>query len=71
MDLFVARQPIFDGKMNVIAYEMLYRSSQVNAFDGANEDAATSKVINALWRTLSQATNSLFCGCFRRYTAPN
>jgi EAL and modified HD-GYP domain-containing signal transduction protein len=50
MELFVARQPIFDGKMNVVAYEMLYRSgSSLKAFDGTEGDVATAKVINALF----------------------
>jgi EAL and modified HD-GYP domain-containing signal transduction protein len=50
MELFVARQPIFDGKMNVVAYEMLYRSSSsLSAFDGTDGDVATAKVINALF----------------------
>jgi EAL and modified HD-GYP domain-containing signal transduction protein len=50
MELFVARQPIFDRKMNVVAYEMLYRSgSSLGAFDGTDGDVATAKVINALF----------------------
>ena len=50
MELFIARQPIFDRKMNVVAYEMLYRSgSSLKAFDGSDGAVATSKVINALF----------------------
>lgn len=47
MELYVARQPIFDAHTNVTAYELLYRSGTVNAFDGSDPNAATSKVITA------------------------
>jgi c-di-GMP-related signal transduction protein len=30
MELYVARQPIFDVHTNVAAYELLYRSGAVN-----------------------------------------
>lgn len=33
MDVFVARQPIFDRDNNVVAYELLYRNSSNNFFD--------------------------------------
>lgn len=33
MDVFVARQPIFDCNMEVFGYELLYRSSEENFFD--------------------------------------
>ncbi len=49
MDVFVARQPIFDTHQRVVAYELLYRSKasgKANVLDG---DAATGDVIvNAL-----------------------
>ncbi len=32
MDIFVARQPIFNRKREVIAYELLYRDSDKNFF---------------------------------------
>ena len=47
MELLVARQPIFDRNLHVFGYEILYRSSLTNAFDGSDGDAATAKVINA------------------------
>jgi EAL and modified HD-GYP domain-containing signal transduction protein len=47
MELYVARQPIFDTHVNVVAYELLYRSGTVNAFDGSEENTATAKVISA------------------------
>lgn len=31
MDVFVARQPIFDQQRHVIAYELLYRTGEQNS----------------------------------------
>jgi c-di-GMP-related signal transduction protein len=45
MECFIARQPIFDKQTSVYAYELLYRSSTDNFFDGSNEDEASLKVI--------------------------
>ena len=42
---FIARQPIFDRDRRVIGYELLFRQSEVNAFDGSDPDAATRSVI--------------------------
>lgn len=47
MELWVARQPIFDVHTNVVAYELLYRSGPVNAFDGSEGNSATARVISA------------------------
>lgn len=44
-DVFVARQPIFRRDSQVHGYELLYRSSPENHFDGTAPDAATSRVI--------------------------
>jgi EAL and modified HD-GYP domain-containing signal transduction protein len=49
MELFVARQPIFDRNLSVVAYEMLYRSGATNAYDGADPRTATAKVLNAVF----------------------
>lgn len=49
MELFVARQPIFDARLNVAAYEILFRSGRTAAFDGSEENLATAKVINAIF----------------------
>ena len=45
MNVFIARQPIFDVNLNVIAYELLFRDGFDNAFDWADETEATSRVI--------------------------
>ena len=49
MELFVARQPIFDRHLSVVAYEMLYRSGAINAYDGTDPRSATAKVLNAVF----------------------
>lgn len=45
-DVVVARQPIFDGRQRVFAYELLFRSSQDNYFAQTNPDVATSHVLS-------------------------
>lgn len=45
MDIFLARQPIFDSKQVVWAYEILYRSGSVNTFDGLDGDLASLSVM--------------------------
>lgn len=46
MDVFVARQPIFNNKYEVVAYELLYRDSFKNHYLGSRADnVATSLLI--------------------------
>ncbi len=45
MEIFVARQPIFNTKKEVVAYELLYRNSRINSFSGIDGDTATSALI--------------------------
>lgn len=45
IEVFVARQPIFNSKEEVFAYKLLYRNNQVNAFPEIDEDQATAEVI--------------------------
>jgi EAL and modified HD-GYP domain-containing signal transduction protein len=46
MDVFVARQPIFDRESRVHAYELLYRAdADFNQFTGKDEDRPTLEVI--------------------------
>jgi len=46
MDMFFARQPIYDREMRVVAYELLYRpSNQADAGEIDNPEAASSQVI--------------------------
>lgn len=45
MNVFLARQPIFDDEMKVFAYELLYRSSEENSANVSDGDSATGDVI--------------------------
>ena len=43
---FIARQPILDSGGNTFGYELLFRSSNTNAYDASvNGDTATSTVL--------------------------
>ena len=46
MEVFVARQPIFDRHQVVHAYELLFRSGLENVFDQTRAATATSELIN-------------------------
>lgn len=46
MQVYVARQPIFDRRRRVVAYELLFRSGLQNAFDALDGNQATSRVIS-------------------------
>ena len=45
MDVFIARQPIFDAKQGVYGYELLYRSGLENVYSEADGDKASLSVI--------------------------
>ncbi len=45
MDIFLARQPIFDSHLQVQAYELLFRSGWKNFFLHSDPNEATSQVI--------------------------
>ncbi len=51
MDVHVARQPIFDRQRRIYGYELLYRSSLRNSFDGTDDDEATVSLINDTFLT--------------------
>lgn len=41
-NIYVARQPIFDNHMKLYGYELLYRRSERNIYEGSNDDQATA-----------------------------
>ena len=45
MEVFVARQPIFDRNMKIFGYELLFRDSMSNVFPEIDGDTATSKLL--------------------------
>lgn len=46
MNIYLARQPIFNRKQTVVGYELLHRSSSSNLFTGIDGDVATSELIS-------------------------
>jgi len=46
MDVYVARQPIFDKNLNVFGYELLYRRTVNNYYEGTSDEQATAELIN-------------------------
>ena len=51
MDVFVARQPIFDKRLKTYGYELLFRNGMQNVFPEIDGDTASSAVLS----------NSFFC----------
>lgn len=45
MNVYLARQPIFNKKKEVVAYELLFRSTDKNAFDNSDSTDATLQVV--------------------------
>lgn len=52
MDVYVARQPIFDINMNIFGYELLYRGSTNNFYEGTDDNKATAELINNAFLTM-------------------
>lgn len=46
MDIYVARQPIFNQEKKLFGYELLFRDSMENVFSGVDGNTATSKVLS-------------------------
>ena len=61
MELYVARQPILDGQVKVVAYELLYRAGNDVSF-GGGETRATAKVISASFYSPADARSCAASG---------
>ncbi len=60
MDVFVARQAIFDRKKELYAYELLFRSgAEHNTFDGTDATLATTQVVA---NSLLSSIDNILCG---------
>ncbi|MEL7656033.1 MAG: HDOD domain-containing protein [Bacillota bacterium] len=46
MDIYVARQPIFDRNMSLYGYELLYRKSSNNFYEGIDHSEATAELVH-------------------------
>jgi len=49
MDIFLARQPIFDRFNKLIGYELLFRNSEKNSYQSEDGDKATTEVIKNMF----------------------
>ena len=52
MDVYVARQPIFDSNNNSVGYELLFRNNLENKYTGQDGDKSTLEVINNTFFTI-------------------
>lgn len=52
MDVFVARQPIFNKHKKIYAYELLFRTGMSNAFPDFDGDTATSSLLSSSFFTV-------------------
>ena len=52
MDVYVARQPIFDSETHLYAYEFLFRDGLSNAFPDLDGDTATSRLLTNTFFTI-------------------
>ena len=52
MDVFVARQPIFNRFRRLFGYELLFRTGMFNAFPGVEDGLATSSLLSSSFFTV-------------------
>jgi c-di-GMP phosphodiesterase len=62
---FLGRQAIFDEKMRLYGYELLFRSGTANAFSGDVEDATNQTIDNCLSMIACSSCENLFVNCTR------
>lgn len=46
MEIYIARQPVFDNDKNLYGYELLYRQRRINYYEGSNENQSTLTLIS-------------------------
>jgi EAL and modified HD-GYP domain-containing signal transduction protein len=68
MEVFVARQPIFNVNLKVVAYELLFRAGLENVFPNVDGDKATSSVISDSFLTMGLDTITEGCPAFINFT---
>lgn len=52
MDVFVARQPVFDAQKNIFGYELLFRTGYSNSFPEIDGETATSSLLSTSFFTV-------------------
>ncbi|MBP2630343.1 MAG: diguanylate phosphodiesterase metal dependent hydrolase domain containing protein [Firmicutes bacterium] len=68
-NIHVARQPIFDAKLNVFGYELLFRNSFINSCDILDGDQATLDVITSSFLMIGIDTLTYGKKAFINFTA--
>ncbi|MCA1058498.1 HDOD domain-containing protein [Rossellomorea aquimaris] len=68
MEVFVARQPIFDRHQETVAYELLYRNNEINIFPNIDGDQATADVIINSYLNIGLESLSAGKPCFINFT---
>ena len=53
MDIYVARQPIFSRNMSLFGYELLYRKSTNNYYEGEDPNVATADLVHNAFLVMS------------------
>lgn len=62
---FIGRQAIFDEKMDLYGYELLFRSGRENAFSGDSEGATNQIIDSCLSMIACSSCQNLFINCTR------
>jgi c-di-GMP-related signal transduction protein len=62
---FIGRQAIFDEKMRLYGYELLFRSGTENAFSGDIENATNQTIDSCLSMSSCSSCENLFVNCTR------
>jgi c-di-GMP-related signal transduction protein len=62
---FIGRQAIFDEKMCLYGYELLFRSGTDNSFSGNAEDATNQTIDSCLSMIACSSSHNLFINCTR------
>jgi c-di-GMP phosphodiesterase len=62
---FIGRQAIFNEKMDLYGYELLFRSGRENAFSGDSEDATNQIIDSCLSMIACSSCQNLFINCTR------
>ncbi len=62
---FIGRQAIFDEKMGLYGYELLFRSGTENTFSGDIEDATNQIIDSCLSMIACSSSRNLFVNCTR------
>lgn len=68
MDIFVARQPIFDRNLRCVAYELLFRDGISNAMNHPDGDAATRELLSHSFLSIGLGTLTHRKKCFINFT---